>query len=142
MGFHIIDSHTFSHFFFGFICKLVIFSNIPLYSFIISNGIHLIVEINEHNYDNNNKQLESFTNHLGDVIAFFIGWYLCYYFNYNLSSKKKLDVFLKYFLLSKFLLDYILKHLVKYIHIIKVIYLGFVKELLQNNFIYFFRLKA
>ena len=100
MGFHIIDSYTFSHFFFGFICKLVIFSNIPLYSFIISNGIHLIVEINEHNYDNNNKQLESFTNHLGDVIAFFIVWYLCYYFNYNLSSKKKLDVFLKYFLLS------------------------------------------
>ena len=97
MGIHFIDYYTFSHFFFGFICKLVIFPNVPLYSFIVSNGVHLLVELNENTFYKS-KRLESFNNHIGDIIAFFIGWYLCYYFNYSLSNKKY-NICIKYILL-------------------------------------------
>ena len=44
-------------------------------NFVISNGIHLIIEFIEKS-SMNGKVLESFENHVVDVILFFIGWFI------------------------------------------------------------------
>jgi|SRR5210317_1748650 len=44
-------------------------------NFVISNGIHLIIEFIEKS-SMNGKVLESFENHVADVILFFIGWFI------------------------------------------------------------------
>ena len=44
-------------------------------NFVMSNGIHLMIEIIERSYMNG-KVLESFENHVADVILFLIGWFI------------------------------------------------------------------
>ena len=42
-------------------------------NFVMSNGIHLMIEIIERSYMNG-KVLETFENHVADVVLFLIGW--------------------------------------------------------------------
>ena len=44
-----------------------------LQNFLISNGLHLMIEFIERSYMNG-KVLESFENHVADVVLFLLGW--------------------------------------------------------------------
>jgi len=66
MGVAATDIYTFWHFVFGLLCSL---AGINIY---VSNFIHLLIELNEKTY-RDGKKVESFVNHTGDIIAFFLG---------------------------------------------------------------------
>ena len=85
MGIKMFDLDAKGHFLGGMLaCSLFQYSNIPvIYNFILTNGIHLLIELNENNVAPDGRILETRENHIGDIIAFFVGWVLAYYFNFQ-----------------------------------------------------------
>lgn len=58
---------------------LLEYSNVPIvYNFIIANGIHYMIERTEKSVAPNGRVLETMENHLGDIIAFLLGWSIAY----------------------------------------------------------------
>jgi len=47
-------------------------------NFVIANGIHYLNERNEKSVAPNGRVLETIENHIGDIIAFFVGWVIAY----------------------------------------------------------------
>jgi|LauGreDrversion4_2_1035121.scaffolds.fasta_scaffold04764_3 hypothetical protein len=80
MGIAFIDNHTFGHLFGGILSFTMLqYSNVPLsYNFMIANGIHYMIERREKSVAPNGRVLETYQNHIGDIIAFFSGWMIAY----------------------------------------------------------------
>ena len=85
MGVKMFDGDTKGHLLGGMLaCSLFQYSDIPvIYNFIVTNGIHLLIEMIEKNVAPNGCILETHKNHIGDSIAFFVGWVLAYYFKFE-----------------------------------------------------------
>jgi hypothetical protein len=49
-----------------------------LVNFGIANGIHYIIEKTEKSVAPNGRVLETIENHIGDIIAFLLGWMIAY----------------------------------------------------------------
>jgi hypothetical protein len=78
MGIKLIDKSSFSHFIFGFISKLVIFPSNNLLSFIVTQGIHTLIESTEFKYNIYGHMVESDINHVSDMLFFLIGWLIAF----------------------------------------------------------------
>lgn len=80
MGITYVDKDTFGHFCGGVLsCLLLQYSNVPVaYNFILANGVHYLIERNEKSVAPNGRVLETIENHIGDIIAFFVGWMIAY----------------------------------------------------------------
>jgi len=80
MGLTYVDKYTFGHLGGGVLSgTLLEYSNVPIvYNFIIANGIHYMIERTEHSVAPNGRVLETIENHLGDIIAFLLGWSIAY----------------------------------------------------------------
>jgi len=80
MGITYVDKDTIGHFCGGVLsCILLQYSNVPLaYNFILTNGIHFMIERTENSVAPNGRVLETYENHIGDIIAFFVGWVVAY----------------------------------------------------------------
>ena len=61
----------------GTVSRVGVFPQYPLASFLLSNGIHTAVEINERQY-RNGEVVESTINHVVDILAFLLGWIICH----------------------------------------------------------------
>ena len=85
MGVKMFDGYTMGHLLGGMLaCSLFQYSNIPvIYNFILTNGIHFMIEKIEKNVSPNGRILETQINHIGDIISFFVGWNLAYYFKFD-----------------------------------------------------------
>lgn len=58
---------------------MIQYSNVLLgYNFIIANGIHYMIEKTERSVAPNGRVLETTENHIGDIIAFLLGWLIAY----------------------------------------------------------------
>jgi hypothetical protein len=49
-----------------------------LVNFGIANGIHYIIEKTEKSVAPNGRVLETIENHIGDILAFLLGWMIAY----------------------------------------------------------------
>jgi hypothetical protein len=80
MGIKYVDYDTIGHFCGGMLSYTMIqYSNIPLgTNFIIANGIHYMIERTEKGVAPNGRVLETKENHIGDIIAFLLGWIIAY----------------------------------------------------------------
>jgi hypothetical protein len=80
MGIYYFDNDTFGHLGGGVLSgTLLEYSNVPIvYNFIIANGIHYMIERTEKSVAPNGRVLETMENHLGDIIAFLLGWSIAY----------------------------------------------------------------
>lgn len=74
MGSGTIDIYTFLHFLSGIMATYVLYPNDIYISFILSNIGHFIMEVYEQNiHPDTGVRLETDTNHVTDIIAFFFG---------------------------------------------------------------------
>ena len=75
-----VDKDTIGHFCGGVLsCILLQYSNVPVaYNFILANGVHYMIERTEKSVAPNGRVLETYKNHIGDIIAFFVGWVIGY----------------------------------------------------------------
>jgi hypothetical protein len=80
MEINYVDIHTFGHLGGGILsCVLLQYSNVPIVTnFILANGIHYCSERNEKSVAPNGSVLETNENHIGDIIAFLLGWIVAY----------------------------------------------------------------
>jgi hypothetical protein len=80
MGQYSLDAWSLGHFIMGMLsCLLLNEINLhPFFNFILSNGIHLFIELNEKSVLNG-KVVESLSNHVGDSVLFFLGWLSVFY---------------------------------------------------------------
>jgi len=80
MGITYVDKDTFGHFCGGVLsCLLLQYSNVPVaHNFILANGVHYMIERTEKSVAPNGRVLETIENHIGDIIAFFVGWMIAY----------------------------------------------------------------
>lgn len=69
-----MDSWSLGHFIGGVVGRVAVFPNNRMYSFLVSNGIHLFVEMIEKSPHPVTCGIESTTNHTGDVLFFLLGW--------------------------------------------------------------------
>ena len=80
MGVLLFDAYTLGHLLGGILsCSLMQYSNVPvLVNFTIANGVHYMMEKTEKSVAPNGRVLETMENHIGDILAFFIGWIIAY----------------------------------------------------------------
>jgi len=80
MGVLLFDAYTLGHLLGGILsCSLMQYSNVPvLVNFTIANGVHYMIERTEKSVAPNGRVLETMENHIGDILAFFIGWIIAY----------------------------------------------------------------
>ena len=80
MGVLLFDVYTLGHLLGGVLsCSLMQYSNIPVVvNFTIANGLHYMMERMEKSVAPNGRVLETMENHIGDILAFFIGWMIAY----------------------------------------------------------------
>lgn len=83
MGKKLWDKYSIRHFIFGSLSFVLVKSiNIPIYlNFILTNGVHLLIELIENNISPSGKILETNINHISDIVLFLLGWSLAYYSN-------------------------------------------------------------
>jgi hypothetical protein len=81
MGIKYVDKDTIGHFCGGVLSSVLLqYSHVPVaYNFILANGIHYLIERNEKSVAPNGRVLETYENHIGDIIAFFVGWMIGYF---------------------------------------------------------------
>ena len=106
MGLKFFDKWTIGHFIFGIIATMTIYPENPLFSLIIANIFHLIMELIEKNYDPKyGFKRESLSNHLGDILFFFIGTIIGLYFVKYTLKNKTLKLILFFILVVSFFHD-------------------------------------
>jgi len=76
MGIKYFDKDTIGHFCGGVLFYTMLqYSNVPVtLNFVIANGIHYMIEKTERSVAPNGRVLETYENHIGDIIAFLLGW--------------------------------------------------------------------
>jgi hypothetical protein len=79
-GISYVDVHTIGHLCGGVLTYVLLqYSHVPVaYNFILSNVYHYLLEIIEKSVAPNGRVLETIENHIGDIIAFFVGWVIAY----------------------------------------------------------------
>ena len=85
MGISYVDIFTLGHLFGGILsCSLITYSNIPvLLNFVIANGFHYMIEKTEKSVAPNGRVLETIENHIGDIVAFLLGWMIAYVLRFD-----------------------------------------------------------
>lgn len=80
MGISYVDIWTLSHLLGGVLsCSLLTYSKIPvLVNFVIANVFHYMIEKTEKSVAPNGRVLETIENHIGDILAFLLGWMIAY----------------------------------------------------------------
>jgi len=80
MGIKYVDYDTIGHFCGGVLSYTMFqYSNVPpTLNFLITNGIHYMIEKTERSVAPNGRVLETMENHIGDIIAFLLGWMIGY----------------------------------------------------------------
>lgn len=80
MGIEYVDKDTIGHFCGGVLSSVLLqYNHVPVaYNFILANGIHYMIERTEKSVAPNGRVLETYENHIGDIIAFFVGWVIAY----------------------------------------------------------------
>jgi hypothetical protein len=80
MGIEYVDKDTIGHFCGGVLSSVLLqYSHVPVaYNFILANGVHYMIERTEKSVAPNGRVLETYKNHIGDIIAFFVGWVIAY----------------------------------------------------------------
>jgi hypothetical protein len=94
MGIKYFDKDTIGHFCGGVLSYTILqYSNVPAtLNFVIANGIHYMIERTERSVAPNGRVLETYENHLGDIIAFLLGWIVGFalrserYVNHKIAS--------------------------------------------------------
>jgi|Laugresu1bdmlbsd_1035121.scaffolds.fasta_scaffold07033_1 hypothetical protein len=82
MGLSYFDKWTIGHLGGGVLSySLLQNSKLPiLVNFVFSNGIHYLIECNEKNVAPNGSVIQTYENHIGDIIVFLVGWILAFLF--------------------------------------------------------------
>jgi hypothetical protein len=63
---------------------MITYSNIPvLLNFVIANGFHYMIEKTEKSVAPNGRVLETYENHIGDIVAFLLGWMIAYVLRFD-----------------------------------------------------------
>jgi hypothetical protein len=123
MGISYVDIDTLGHLFGGILsCSLITYSNIPvLLNFVIANGFHYMIEKTEKSVAPNGRVLESYENHVGDIVAFFVGWMIAYVLRFDRYVTSGNVSFLWIVLLG-FIMKETLKEIYPYVSIVKGAY--------------------
>jgi hypothetical protein len=90
MGKDLVDIYTFGHFVAGLLSQTLVSTstNLSLTSnFVITNLFHIFIEFLEKDKNKNDEIVETFKNHISDIIIFIIGWLVSYYNNIKVSDK-------------------------------------------------------
>lgn len=113
MGVLFVDAYTLGHGIGGILsCSLLQYSNIQvLLNFTIANGFHYMMEKTEKSVAPNGRVLETMENHIGDILAFFIGWMIAYVLRLDRYITSKSVHFLWFILVG-----YILKETLREIY--------------------------
>ena len=87
MGVELIDMFTVGHFIMGFISYIILDSiKITTSSnMLLSNGLHLFIELIEHNKTPGGLIIETNKNHIGDIVGFLLGWLLSFILKIKVS---------------------------------------------------------
>ncbi len=119
MGITYVDKDTFGHFCGGVLsCLLLQYSNVPVaYNFILANGVHYLIERNEKSVAPNGRVLETIENHIGDIIAFFIGWVIAYVLRLDRYVNNKIAPVLWIVLIYNYSVE-ILREIYPYEHLV------------------------
>jgi len=81
MGVKAFDVWTIGHFVCGIIITATLIPSDPTLSLIVSNIFHLLLELAEQDINPKNGEiLESGVNHMTDILAFFVGSVIGFYF--------------------------------------------------------------
>ena len=97
MGKNIFDFWSLGHFLFGIITTSALIPSQPMISLIITNLVHLSMELIENNVNEKTGEvLETEVNHLSDILFFYIGSLIGFFYGY--------PIFEKYFILRVFVL--------------------------------------
>ncbi len=102
MGIKYFDFYSFGHIGGGLLSySLIQHSNIPtVYNFILANGIHYyFIEKIEKSVAPNGRVLETYENHIGDIICFLVGWMVAYSLRFDRYVTSKNSTFLWFVLL-------------------------------------------
>ena len=123
MGISYVDIHTLGHLFGGILsCSLIKYSNIPvLLNFVIANGFHYMIEKTEKSVAPNGRVLETYENHVGDIVAFFVGWMIAYVLRFDRYVTSGNVSFLWIVLLG-FIMKETLREIYPYVSIVKGAY--------------------
>lgn len=123
MGISYVDIHTLGHLFGGILsCSLIKYSNIPvLLNFVIANGFHYMIEKTEKSVAPNGRVLETYENHVGDIVAFFVGWMIAYVLRFDRYVTSGNVSFLWIVLLG-FIMKETLQEIYPYVSIVKGAY--------------------
>jgi hypothetical protein len=78
MGLSAFDRYSPGHFLGGFAAGMITPEGLAIPSFIIFNGVHLLMECHENNCHPYYLHRETLINHIGDIILFMIGWFVGY----------------------------------------------------------------
>jgi hypothetical protein len=81
MGISSFDTDSIGHVLGGMLAySLLEYNDVPiLYNFGIANSVHYMIERMEKSVAPNGRVLETYENHVGDIISFFVGWMFAYY---------------------------------------------------------------
>jgi hypothetical protein len=123
MGISYVDVFTLGHLCGGVLsCSLITYSNIPvLLNFVIANGFHYIIEKTEKSVAPNGRVLETYENHIGDIVAFFVGWMIAYVLRFDRYVTSGNVSFL-WIVLVGFIMKEILREIYPYAPILKGAY--------------------
>jgi len=123
MGISYVDIDTLGHLFGGILsCSLIKYSNIPvLLNFVIANGFHYMIEKTEKSVAPNGRVLETYENHVGDIVAFFVGWMIAYVLRFDRYVTSGNVSFLWIVLLG-FIMKETLREIYPYVSIVKGAY--------------------
>ena len=115
MGVLFVDAYTLGHGIGGILsCSLMQYSNIPvLVNFTIANGLHYMMERMEKSVAPNGRVLETMENHIGDILAFFIGWMIAYILRVDRYITSK-SVYFLWFVLVGYILKETLREIYPY----------------------------
>jgi hypothetical protein len=89
MGKDFVDKHSLGHFLGGLLSGLFTVPGHVLASFLLFNGVHLLMEMSENNVHPYFVHEEVIINHVGDVILFTLGWFVGYQFYREVPCKLK-----------------------------------------------------
>jgi len=90
MGKDLVDIYTFGHFISGVLVQILVSAstNLSLTSnFVITNFFHILLEVLETDVNKNGKTVETFKNHVSDIVVFVIGWLIAYYNKMKVPEK-------------------------------------------------------
>jgi len=123
MGIEYVDYDTIGHLCWGVLsCSLLTYSKIPvLANFGIANGFHYMIEKTEKSVAPNGRVLETIENHIGDILAFLLGWMIAYVLRIDRYITSGNALFL-WIVLVGFIVKEVIREIYPYASIVKGAY--------------------